>query len=273
TASFASRTEWRVRAISSTNLHLRTQHIYVNSDDVKDTGYTYILPKNILKKFITISDLRTQIAGFMYGVSPPDNPQVKEIRCIVLVPQTGSHQQVNLPTQLPDHELLRDFEPLGWMHTQPNELPQLSPQDVTTHAKLLTDNISWDGEKTVMITCSFTPGSVSLTAYKLTPSGYEWGKANTDKGNNPKGYMPTHYEKVQMLLSDRFLGYFMVPSNGVWNYNFQGQRWSPAMKFDVCLSNPKEYYHEDHRPVHFHNFKAFDDPLGTGSADREDAFA
>lgn len=124
--------------------------------------------------------------------------------------------------------------------------------------QLLTDNISWDGEKTVMITCSFTPGSVSLTAYKLTPSGYEWGKANTDKGNNPKGYMPTHYEKVQMLLSDRFLGYFMVPSNGVWNYNFQGQRWSPAMKFDVCLSNPKEYYHEDHRPVHFHNFKVFD---------------
>ncbi|VDK69766.1 unnamed protein product, partial [Anisakis simplex] len=44
--TFASRTEWRVRAISSTNLHLRTQHIYVNSDDVKDTGYTYILPKN-----------------------------------------------------------------------------------------------------------------------------------------------------------------------------------------------------------------------------------
>jgi hypothetical protein len=23
---------------------------------------------------------------------------------------------------------LNDLEPLGWMHTQPNELPQLSPQ-------------------------------------------------------------------------------------------------------------------------------------------------
>lgn len=50
-----------MRAISSTNLHLRTQHIYVNSDDVKDTGFTYILPKNVLKKFIIISDLRTQV--------------------------------------------------------------------------------------------------------------------------------------------------------------------------------------------------------------------
>jgi pre-mRNA-processing factor 8 len=63
----------------------------------------------------------------MYGVSPPDNPQVKEVRCIVMAPQWGNHQQVNLPSALPDHELLRDLEPLGWLHTQPNESPQMSP--------------------------------------------------------------------------------------------------------------------------------------------------
>jgi len=68
-----------------------------------------------------------QIAGYMYGVSPPDNPQVKEVCCIVMPPQWGNHQQVNLPAALPDHELLRDLEPLGWLHTQPNESPQMSP--------------------------------------------------------------------------------------------------------------------------------------------------
>merc|ERR1711934_452885 len=136
---------------------------------------TYILPKNVLKKFVMISDLRTQIAGFLYGVSPADNPQVKEIRCIALPPQWGTHQTVHLP------------------HMQPNELPQLSPQDICTHAKTMADQSSWDGEKTIIITCSFTPGSCSLTAYKLTPSGFEWGKNNTDKGNNPKGYLPSHY--------------------------------------------------------------------------------
>ncbi len=73
-----------------------------------------------------------------------------------------------------------------------------------------------------VVTVSFTPGSVSLTAYKLTPAGFEWGRANTDKGNNPKGYLPSHYEKVQMLLSDRFLGFFTVPAQGSWNYNFMG---------------------------------------------------
>lgn len=48
-----------------------------------------------------------QIAGYLYGVSPPDNPQVKEIRCIVMVPQWGTHQTVHLPGQLPQHEYLK----------------------------------------------------------------------------------------------------------------------------------------------------------------------
>ncbi|XP_055022669.1 LOW QUALITY PROTEIN: pre-mRNA-processing-splicing factor 8 [Boleophthalmus pectinirostris] len=272
TQTFSSKTEWRVRAISAANLHLRTNHIYVSSDDIKETGYTYILPKNVLKKFICISDLRAQIAGYLYGTSPPDNPQVKEIRCIVMVPQWGTHQTVHLPNQLPGHEYLKEMEPLGWIHTQPNESPQLSPQDVTTHAKIMADNPSWDGEKTIIITCSFTPGSCTLTAYKLTPSGYEWGRQNTDKGNNPKGYLPSHYERVQMLLSDRFLGFFMVPGQVSWNYNFMGVRHDPNMKYDLQLANPKEFYHEVHRPSHFLNFASLQEGE-IYNADREDMYA
>ena len=47
-----------------------------------------------------------------------------------------------------------------------------------------------------VITCSFTPGSCSLTAYRLTPAGFQWGKQNKDMGPNPVGYLPTHAEKV-----------------------------------------------------------------------------
>jgi len=241
---FGSRTDWRVRAISATNLHLRTNHIYVTSEDTRDTGYTYVLPKNVLKKFICVADLRTQIAGYLYGVSPPDNPAVKEIRCIVMPPQLGNHQGVTLPHMLPDHEYLKDLEPLGWMHTQPNELPQLAPQDVTTHAAILEGNKTWDMDKAILITCSFTPGSCSLTAYKLTSTGYEWGRKNKDQSSNPQGYAPTHYEKVQMLLSDRFLGFYMVPDVGSWNYNFMGVKHQTTMKYGIKLDNPKEFYHE-----------------------------
>ncbi|KAF7255034.1 hypothetical protein EG68_08398 [Paragonimus skrjabini miyazakii] len=269
TLHFSSKTEWRVRAISATNLYLRTNNIYVSSDDIKENGYTYILPKNILKKFITISDLRTQIAGYLYGVSPPDNSQIKEIRCIVMPPQWGTHQTVHLPNGLPQDEYLREMEPLGWIHTQPNELPQLSPQDITTHAKIFSEQ---DGEKTIVITCSFTPGSVSLCAHKLTPGGYEWGRQNTDKGNNPKGYLPSHYERVQMLLSDRFLGFFMVPPQSSWNYNFMGVRHDPNMKYELQPLKPKKFYHRIHRPSHFLNFTSIEETELT-SVDRDNPFA
>ncbi|KAG2729322.1 hypothetical protein I3760_01G245300 [Carya illinoinensis] len=272
-AAFGSKTDWRVRGISATNLYLRVNHIYVNSEDIKETGYTYIMPKNILKKFICIADLRTQIAGYLYGVSPPDNPQVKEIRCIAMPPQWGTHQQVNLPAALPEHDFLNDLEPLGWMHTQPNELPQLSPQDLTSHAKILENNKQWDGEKCIILTCSFTPGSCSLTAYKLTPSGYEWGRVNKDTGSNPHGYLPTHYEKVQMLLSDRFLGFYMIPDNGPWNYNFMGVKHAPSMKYGVKLGAPREYYHEDHRPTHFLEFSNLEEGETIAVGDREDTFS
>ncbi|KAJ7064584.1 hypothetical protein C8F01DRAFT_1249627 [Mycena amicta] len=56
---FSSKSNWRVRAISVTHLPLRLQHIYVSNDDVKDdtASYTYVLSKNILHAFITVSDL------------------------------------------------------------------------------------------------------------------------------------------------------------------------------------------------------------------------
>lgn len=78
----------------------------------------------------------------------------------------------------------------------------------------MSDNESWDIEKTTVITCAFTPGSCSLTAYKLSAAGYEWGRANRDKPLSWEGYSPNHYEKVQMLLSDRFYGFFMTPAEG-----------------------------------------------------------
>ena len=162
--TFSSKTDWRVRAISATNLHLRTNHIYVSSDDIRETGFTYILPKNILKRFITIADLRTQIAGYVYGVSPADNPQVKEIRAIVLPPQWGTQLTVTLPTQLPEHEYLRDLEPLG---TPPpsSSPPLLTPPAITrpSHSHLSTSCFKY-----LTITCRLDPHTAQRAARAVT---------------------------------------------------------------------------------------------------------
>ena len=113
--------------------------------------------------------MRIQIAGLMYGVSPPDNEKVKEIRCIVMVPQIGTYQSCSLPTYLPEHPYLKEMEPLGWIHTQASELGHLSGIDAKMHGKLLESRPDWDIETSVIGTCSFTQGSCSLSMYSLTP--------------------------------------------------------------------------------------------------------
>ncbi|GAO50212.1 PRP8 pre-mRNA processing factor 8 [Saitoella complicata NRRL Y-17804] len=272
--TFSSKTDWRIRAISTTNLHLRTKNIYVLSDDIREGQYTYIMPKNLLKRFIQISDLRTQVAGFLYGASPPDNDQIKEIRCIVMVPQLGNNQTVKLPHQLPEHDfLLKDLEPLGWLHTQPQETNHLSAIDVTTHARVMAAHKEWHS-KTVTMTVSFTPGSVSLSAYALTPQAYEWGAKNQDLTSvEPQGYVPTMADRVQLLLSDRLAGFFLVPEDDVWNFGLTlGASWNANAPYALKLDTPMPFYDPRHRTGHFASFIGMeaDDDLGV---ERSDVFA
>ncbi len=266
-AVFASKTDWRVRAISASNLHLRTQHLYVASDvatlGVAESGFTYVLPKNVLRKFIVSADLRTQIAAFIYGVSPEENPQVKEIRALVFPPQTGSHTGVILPTSPPESTSLAGLEPLGWIHTQPSETPQLSPSDAVAHGRLLASMPGWTPAAAIVLTVSFTPGSASLVAHKLTSAGIDWAKSAAAEASGQSsaalaGYGPQHTEKAPLLLSDRFLGFLAVPApDGVWNYNFQGVRFSAAAKYELQLApTPLPFYAEQHRPQAFAAFGA-----------------
>ncbi|GAB1191342.1 Pre-mRNA-processing-splicing factor 8 [Aspergillus pseudonomiae] len=270
--SFASKTEWRTRAIATSNLRTRSNNIYISSDEVRDEGYTYIMPKNILKRFITIADLRVQVAGYLYGSSPPNNDQVKEVRTIVMIPQVGNTREVQLPHQLPQHDYLNNLEPLGVIHTiSGNEPPYMTAMDVTQHARLMNEHSSWD-KKTVTMTVSFTPGSVSLAAWGLTPQGYKWGAENKDTtSDQPQGFSTSMGEKCQLLLSDKIRGYFLVPEDNVWNYSFMGSSFGSVEKRPVYvkIDTPLRFYDDQHRPLHFQNFAELEDIW----VDRSDNFA
>lgn len=57
---------------------------------------------------------------------------------------------------------------------------------------------------------------------------------------------------------------FLCPTPGV--------RHDPNMKYDLQLANPKEFYHEVHRPSHFLNFASLQEGE-IYNADREDMYA
>ncbi|KAK4200505.1 NUC071 domain-containing protein [Triangularia verruculosa] len=271
--TFASKTEWRTRAIATSNLRTRANNMYVSPVDNDVDDITYVMPKNILKKFIQIADLRVQVAGYLYGASPADNDQVKEVRCIVMVPQIGGLRNVQLPQHLPQHDMLKGMEPLGIIHTTSgNELPYMSAMDVTDHARLLDAHPSWSKEATLTVAVSFTPGSVSLSAWALTPQGYKWGAENKDVGSDqPQGFTTSMGEKRQLLLSEKFRGFFLVPESGKWNYSFMGSAFGGLEKkpVHVKLDTPSPFYSDQHRPIHFSSFNELEDIW----VDRQDNFA
>jgi pre-mRNA-processing factor 8 len=130
---------------------------------------------------------------------------------------------------------------------------------------------SWD-RKTITLTVSFTPGSVSLSSFSLTPEGYKWGATNKDtQSDSPAGFTTAFGVKTQLLLSDKIRGYFLVPESGIWNYHFMGPSFASVEKRAVWLKvdQPKRFYDELHRREHFGSWGELEDVW----VDREDAFA
>lgn len=251
---FESKNDWRNRAIASGNLHLRAKNIFVSpfDGDDDDENPICIMPQNLLKKLIQISDVRTQVGGFLYGVSPPENSQVKEIKYIVLVPQIANSHSIKLPEKLPSASgPLEGLELLGWIHTQPNELSLLTPVEIKTLAELKANNEQW-GTSSVTVLVAFTPGSVTLNSGVLTEEGYNWGATNFDlSSQTPQGYSPTFTQRSQIVLSNRIVGSFMVPDDGIWNYTFLGPIWNPKDSYGLKIDIPYPFYHDLHRPIHF----------------------
>lgn len=74
----------------------------------------------------------------------------------------------------------------------------------------------------------------------------------------------------------RFFCILKIKKEAFYNFfsiNFPGVRHDPQMKYELTLGNPKEFYHEVHRPAHFLNFSALEDGGSSLGADREDLFA
>ncbi|RCK66281.1 Pre-mRNA-splicing factor 8, partial [Candida viswanathii] len=268
--TFSSRNEWRNRAIAANNLRLRAKNIFVNSEEfVDDDSFTYILPKNILQKFIQISDLRIQVGALLYGKSPADHAGVKEIKCIAIIPQLGNVNSIQFAQNLPDQTgYLKDLELLGWVHTQSQDFSYMTSFDVTTQARMTKEYMP----NFITMTVSYTPGSVTLSSFELSREGFEWGQQNTDlMSESPPGFKTDFAHKSQLIMSDQISGTFMVPEDDVWNYFFMGAIFNAKELYDLKLDIPLTFYDELHRPIHFTTFTQLE--AGTeAEANQEDVF-
>ncbi|ORM40251.1 Pre-mRNA-processing-splicing factor 8 [Babesia sp. Xinjiang] len=251
---FASKTDWRNRCLAAGLLHRRLEGLSVESVDSDDT---VVIPLNLIRKLVVVSDLRTTVAVYIYGKitnvdgEADDNRSsnlagghsiVREVACMVFVPQTGNSFTAELPKQAPQHEALDGLEPLGWLITRPTDGP-LSPEALETHKRLQND-FSWD-VAAVLTACTFVRGSCAFSAHRLTADAL----ISKDVSNTADILIP-----VQVLVSDKYKGFFLVPADDAWNYNFMGAKHSLHMQYQLQVEVPRPFYDPVHRPLHFIQF-------------------
>jgi pre-mRNA-processing factor 8 len=265
-AAFKSKSDWRARAVAASNLHLRCAHLYVTDVDVgadDPAQLTYVLPKNALRRVITVADRRTQCGAYIFGLAPEGAQSVREVRAVVFAPQIASHKDgVQFPDRLPTpekHPELEGLELLGVIHTLPAEQKHLPPQDALMAHAL---GESWP-HGAVFITVAFTDGSATCSAYSVTQSGLQWAdKARSAPTDQHKGFTTDCFKPAQLLLSDKFLAALMAPPLGIWNYNLQAVRFAKNMDYALQYAQPLEFFHALHRPAHFLAFASGDSDAG-----------
>ena len=264
---FRSQGDWRAKALANTFLRQRARHVSTPLPPTQPQPVSLasgpaarlILPKDLAQTLVTVSDLKTQVGGFLLGKRVALSPEtaVTEIKAIVLPPQTGSLEHVQFAAQLPPLEIAEtDLELIGWVNVSGSEIPHLSASQLINSARILKANEGLRAEGLAIVTLGLLPGSCSFSAFSLTREGLDWATLHSEKDPLDPSLptpQPGFSSRLQLWVSEVISGFFVVPENGVWNMNFAGLR--PDAPVPVCVAaQPREFFHDSHRVSHFTNF-------------------
>lgn len=101
----------------------------------------------------------------------------------------------------------------------------------------------------------FLPFSIISSAHRSFARGIHSHAIPTTLTPPPSTCPPPSLPTMQ----NRFMGFYMVPDTGSWNYNFMGVKHSANMRYGVKLANPREFYADVHRPAHFLEFATLEE--------------
>jgi pre-mRNA-processing factor 8 len=248
-AQFQSKSDWRKRALQASTLHLRTARFQVPPENLTDS-LTYVIPLNLLKKFVEISDPYVQICAVMYGI---EVDEAIEIHCFVIPPQTGTYESVDFVKRTPVNPALDGLRCFGLIHTTALDEKIMSPQEaISCGAFCDVNDKAYSQFANVVL--AYLPGAVAVRGFELSAQGFEWALQNKDTRDRALGWDEAFFIRIPILITEVFQGWFMVPESVDWNLNFKSLQIAEVKSYDVELGNPKPFYDPEFRPNHFLQF-------------------
>ncbi|KAL7718050.1 Pre-mRNA-processing-splicing factor [Entamoeba marina] len=248
---FVATQNWRERALATTRLMDRSKTLYVSPVKTDETSDNLlVIPRHIVNTLIRISDVRTQVGGILYGKPSSSNPKIDEIVSVVLPPQHATNRYVIFPQIAPESvadNVLSGLRPVAWVHTTSGD-PVYSAYDAVVH----NDLKRVFGVEKRCVVVGIGKAAVEIGAFEINEVGIEFGKEN--EGNVSKlnvQQTPKLADEVQLIVSEKIMGFFCLPDRGSWNYSLDATKFSVNIGYDLMVGVPLEFYHEIHRKAHF----------------------
>ena len=104
------------------------------------------------------------------------------------------------------------------------------------------------------IVVSYPPGSCTIRGFQLNASGLEWGITNKDTKDRPVGFEDSFFEKIPIVLTEAYNGWFMTPVDIPWNLNFQALKLADHPTYEIELGHPLPFFDQSYRQNHFLKF-------------------
>jgi pre-mRNA-processing factor 8 len=226
--NFISIKNWQYRSIFAEKRNFLLRNLKIEYCFSIIDKAVLIVPKNLIKHFLLLSNPLSQIISLMFGFFKYQKIKIYEIRVLLIPPQIFNYNSLAFKTGIVKNDLLINFSFFGFMisvsstESTSNKLQEL----ILKLCKICV---------TGAITSKFNLILINSNFYNCNLIGLQIKNYDDKK----KAFQE---KKIQIFVTDRFFGLFLIPENKKWNYFFKPLFFENLIKNKYILNLPNSFY-------------------------------
>nr|UXY88006.1 splicing factor Prp8 [Cryptomonas curvata] len=230
--NFISIRNWQYRSIFEEKQNLLLKNLKIEYCFSTLEKVIFVIPKNLIKYFFLISSPLCQVISLMFGFFKNKKIKIYEIRLLLIPPQIFNHNCLIFKAGLIQHNLLKNLSFFGFM------ISISSVELLFNNIKKLIPNLckicATNG-----ITSKFNLIVISSNFFNCKLVGFQIRDFSIIKKNFKK-------KKLQIFITDRFFGLFLVPESKKWNYFFKPLCFENLIENKYILDLPYSFFNYIH---------------------------
>ncbi|EPY30403.1 pre-mRNA-processing factor 8 [Angomonas deanei] len=129
---------WRQRSLADAAFLNENTPLLFDAAGVTAKSEQLIFPEDAVQKLLSCCDVKVQVIGYLFGQALPDTPHIKEVRCIMIPPQSSTDRTTRTPKCIPfDAPELKDNNLVLLGHVRVGEAePKLTTHDIALQGRL-----------------------------------------------------------------------------------------------------------------------------------------